>query len=273
MSLDSSLYIAALPAGTYTAGVPVPLACVKGPAVVRDGYGTPIMKRVITFASTLQGGVIGKIEIQNSNWIDSMKNFISAAGGNGAYTVFSAIGPNVQRCGDVELQPNSSFNVVFVPDETVTTTNPFDVYCLIDIDYPSVAAVANPKQEKGTPVTMGLDVALNTTSNVGTALDWTIVNVDIFKAGFKYLISNVVIGATANGSNQFGFIAINGAAGQAGLCQIIPCVVRPLGAIRLDYDYSNVFVKGPMNIEFAVVDANSAAAPETVYLEMDCIRR
>lgn len=272
MTIDSSLYHVTMPAGTYAAGVPVPMTCIKGPAVVRDGYGSAIMKRTVTFSNGIPAGFIGKVSVQNSSWIDSVKNFLSSAAGNGAYTAFSAIGPNVQRCGDVELQPNSTFVVAFVPDETVTTTGPVDIYCLIDIDYPSVAAVANPKAEKGTPVTLDLGATVTTTAP-GTALDWTVLNVDIFKAGFKYLVASVVIGATQGGSNQYGFIAINGAAGQSGLCQIIPCVVRPLGAIRLDYDYSNVFVKGPMNIEFAVVDVNGTPGTEAVHLEMDCIRR
>lgn len=272
MTIDSSLYKATLPAGTYAAGVPVPLACIKGPAVVRDGYGSAIMKRIVTFSSSIPGGFIGKIEVQNSSWIDSIKNFVASVGGNGAFTGFANIGCNVQRCGDVELQPNSTFMVAFVPDETVTTTAAVDVYCLIDIDYPSVAAVANPKAEKGTPVTLGLSTTV-TATGPGAALDWTVLNVDIFKAGFKYLIANVVIGATQGGANQYGFIAIKGAAGQSGLCQIIPCIVRPLGAIRLDYDYSNVFVKGPMDIEFAVVDLGATPGSETVHLEMDCIRR
>ncbi len=274
MTVDSSLYHAKLAAGTYTAGVPVPMSCIKGPAVVRDGYGAAIMKRIVTFSTSVQAGQVGKVSVQNSNWIDPIKNFVSSAGGNGAFTAFSAIGANVQRCGNVELQPNSTFNVAYVPDEIVTTTADVDVYALIDIDYPSVAAIANPKTENGTPVTIEYDGSV-TTSVPGTALNWAVFNVDLFKAGFKYLVANVVIGATANGSNQFGFVAISGAAGQSGLVQIIPCIVRPLGAIRLDYDYSNVFVKGPMNLEFAVVDtaSGSASAAETVHLEMDCIRR
>lgn len=273
MAIDSSLYIAPMTTGTYPAGVPIPLTCVKGPAVVRDGYGPAHMKKVISFASTIPGGFIGKVSVKNSSWIDPMKSFVAGCGGNGAFSVLSTNGPTVQNCGDVELQPNSTFEVLFVPDETITLTGDVDIYCIIDIDYPSVSAVANPKLEKGTPTTLDRAAAIATTTKPNSPLDWNVYNVDIFKAGYKYLIASAVINATANGSNQLGFIAISGAAGQAGLCQIIPCMVRPIGANRLDYDYSNVFVKGPMNLEFAVVDLNAAAAAETVHLELDCIRR
>lgn len=272
MAIDSSLYVAHITAAQYTGGVPVAMECVKGPAVVRDGYGTAVMKRITTFCTTLEG--TAKVRVQNSGWIDYMANNLAGTNSSQAFTSFSAQGPNVQSCGNVELQPNSDFTVSFVPDETITYSGEIDVYCLIDIDYPSVSAVANPKTENGAPVTIEYTNTV-TTSIRGADLDWAAFNVDLFKAGYRYLLVNPCIVANANGANQFGFIAISGAAGQSGLSQIIPCIVRPSGAMRLDYDYSNVFVKGPMTLEFAVVDNTSgaSAATESVYLELDCIRR
>lgn len=274
MTVDSSLYAVTVAPGTYNKGVGIPLACIKGPAVVRDGYGSAIMKRVVTFATKIDAGVVGKISIKNSSWIDAMQNFAASANANNFAAAFAPNGPNVQRCGDVELQSNSTFTVEFVPDETVTTTQTMDFYCLIDIDYPSVAAVSNPKEEKGTPVTLSYDANV-TTSVIGTPLNWSTYNVDIFKAGYRYLMVSLALGATQGGTSQVGFVAISGAAGQSGLSQIIPSFARPLGSTRLDYDYSNVFVKGPMNIDIAVIDNTNGAssAAEDVHLEIDTIRR
>lgn len=272
MTVDSSLYSLNLAAGTYTAGEKYAMTLIKGPAVVRDGYGAAVMKRITTFSTTVSN--VGMVSVQNSSWIDPVKNLVGSVASDQINTAFAQISPNLQRCANVQLQPNSSWTVIWECKTTMTIQSAIDVYCMIDIDYPSVAAVANPQEEDGTPCT--IEYAATITDTVrGDPLNWQEFNVDLFKAGYRYLISSIVMGTGDNGTTQFGFIAISGAAGQAGLCQILPCSVRPLGAMRPYYDYSNIFVKGPMNIQIAVVDNTSgaSAATEDVFIEMDCIRR
>lgn len=264
MAIDTTLFQAIVPAGSYTAGDKIPMQVVRGPAVVRDGYGEAIMKRIVTLEDGA-GQPQGLVHIKNSNWIDEMINFAIPQGG----TALADNSPALQRCGDIDLQPNSSWQVDYEIVETMTTTSAFSVFALIDIDYPSVTAVQNPKEQTGAPVTIYNEYNM-TTSAYGTALTWADYNVDIFKAGYRYLLAQVGARCPATGAH-IGFFSIHGAAGQSGLERIIPFVAGSIGALRYGLDYSTPMVKGPMTLSIAVTA--SAAGASVSRMELDFIRR
>lgn len=266
MAIDSMLYACSIANGTTLAvGDVIPLALIRGPNVVRDGYGSAIMKRVFTCADTLTAN--GHVSVKNQNWIDELDNTVPQA----STTALAVNSSSVQRCGDVELQPNSSFAVNYVVDAPITTTGAMDVFVLIDIEYPSVNAVRDPKTETGAPMSIVRRDNVNHTA-VGSATTavWTTYNVDIFKAGFRYLLAEMGFRSFAAGAS-LGFFSISGASGQNGLERIIPVVTSPSGALRYDIDYSTPLVKGPMNVNY--LSMATAGGSSQVVTELDFIRR
>lgn len=266
--IDSTLFAVDLPAGTYTAGQKIPMNPIRGPAVVRDGYGQAKLKQVITFATSSYISFGSHVDFKNSNWNDSQKNLINSANGNQQLTLLAKTSPALQKCGDVELQPNSSFDVNVVIGETVTTTAANTVLLLMDIDYPSVQAVSNPADETGMPVTiMRNDTVTITADGSAATTVWTTVNVDEFKAGYRYLLAQCGL-VCATG--LLGFVAFSGAPSMNGLTRIIPALPKTGANARLELDYSTALVKGPMDISYAVFGTAGTAA---TILECDYIRR
>lgn len=266
--IDSILFAADIPAGSYAAGTTIPLNVIRGPSVVRDGYGTAVLKQVIVMSSysAIIGGTY--VKFKNSNWNDDLKTMLASVNGNQAQTFFSKVSPVIQKGGDTELQPNSSFEVNLVIPYAATTNDPTSVFCLIDIDYPSVSAVANPRDEKGLPVSIMREDTVTAVAHGDAAnLIWTTINVDEFKAGYRYLLAQV--GMTDN-TNLLGFVAFSGAPSMNGLVRIIPVIPRMVAASRIELEYSTPLVKGPMNIEYAVM---GTAGTCLEYLECDYIRR
>ena len=80
MAIDSTLMAAKIPAATYAIGDRVPLAVIRGPAIVRDGYGAAKLKRIFTGATTSTVPFI--IKVKNSNWVDEMSNLAAGASDN-----------------------------------------------------------------------------------------------------------------------------------------------------------------------------------------------
>ena len=60
MALDSSLFAAQIPAGTYAIGDRIPLVCIRGPAVVRSGYGTALLKKIFTVGTAAPFKIVVK---------------------------------------------------------------------------------------------------------------------------------------------------------------------------------------------------------------------
>lgn len=267
--IDSMLYRLQAPAGTYNAGEQYPLTLVDGPAVVRDGYGTAVLKNVFTIADG-EPMSPSLITIKNQNWVDSMSNLVSTAGGNGIYSILSENGPCMQRGGDMQLQPNSAFTVVFSPVNAVTTTTDTDIWCLIDIDYPQVAAISDPRNETGAPVSIVRQDAV-TINAFGAAANWDTYSVDDFKAGYRYLLAQVGSDAETVAQTTLGFIKIHGAAGQNGLAQIIPVCPRFAGTMRFHLSYATPMTKGPMLISYMFFALT--AGTDTAVTEFDYIRR
>lgn len=257
MAIDTSMFAAAIPAAAYTKGQVVTLGNVRGPAIVRDGYGAAYLKRVMAGCTNPNSaGIIrGHITIKNSNWVDSLSNLLMAPN-NVALAENSS---NIQKGHDAPLTPNSGWEVTFTFDEAVTTTAATDVFALIDVDYPSVQAVQNPREAKGLPVTTMRDDTIAVAAYGGlSSAAWTTFNIDILKAGSKYLL--VELGSYINGA-AIAFISISGAAGQNGLERIIPAVVNNLGNLRFLLDYSTPLVKGPMNLNYLAIGGSAGSAP------------
>lgn len=268
--IDSILYGVDVPAGTYTAGQTLPLNVIKGPSVVRDGYGEAKLKQVFIASTTGVGAAGSYVEFKNANWNDSLKSMLASVYGNQSYTILAKTSPALQKCGDTGLQPNSAFDVNLVISSGVTTTADFSVFCLVDIDYPQVQAVANPAEQEGLPVTIIRNDTITTTlDGAAASMTWNNVNVDEFKAGYRYLLAQV--GLYAGSTTSIGFVAFSGAPSMNGLVRIIPVIPRFAVACRLALDYSTPLVKGPMNIEYAVMD--STAQSVATVLECDYIRR
>lgn len=259
MAIDTTLFRAIIPAATYAVGDKIPLGVIRGPAVVRDGYGRAVLKRVFCVQN---GGVFGHVEIKNSNWVDSLSN-ITPGYNNVILTPNSSA---IQPGHDCELQPNSSWDVTLVFDGAATIANALDVFAMIDIDYPAVQAIANPLQATGTPTSNVRADSIAVSAVAATTLAWTTYNVDILKAGYRYLMSSCQFRCTA----PIGFLSISGAAGQNGLERIIPIMPNSAGNLRYLLDYSTPLVKGPFNINYLAV---GTAGTETAVLEIDWVKK
>lgn len=266
MALDSSLYAAQIPAATYAVGDVIQLGCIRGPAVVRSGYGAAYLKKV--FTATTNSTASFKIVVKNSNWVDEMSNL-------GQSINDSALDENstsIQRGHDCPLTPNSSWQVTAVCTTAGTEANNSMCFALIDIDYPSVAAIKNPRVEAGVPVT--IDETKTITATAATAAPTTIVwntdSYDVFKAGSRYLLDQVGI-RDGSGVAIVGFLEISGAAGQNGLTRIVPCRPGSTAGIKYLIDYATPLVKGPMNISLAVIGGSGGSM--SIYFYTDWVKR
>lgn len=262
MAIDSTLFSAEIPAATYAAGDRISMEVIRGPAVVRDGYGPAYLKKI--FSMTSAQGISGHVEFKNSNWVDMAANITP----NPSTVVLSSNSNGIQPGHDSPLTPNSGWDVVFIVDVGGTTATAADVFGLIDVDYPSVQAVADPRNAKGTPCsTIRIDNITGTAAGSSSAMVWTTYNVDILKAGYRYLMSSAYFN-TSGGA--IGFFTVSGAAGQAGLERIIPVIPNNLSNLRYVLDYSTPLVKGPFNINYAIVGPTTTI-PAT--LEIDWVKK
>lgn len=266
MAIDTSMFGVNIPAGTYAKGDVIALKNLRGPAIVRDGYGEARLKRIFcgTSSSASSALIRGHCVVKNSNWIDSISNLCTPP-------IAIALAENasgIQRGHDAILTPNSGWEVSYVFDEAVTTTTATDAYCLIDVDYPRVQAVQNPRESVGVPMSLMRDDTV-TISALGSleSATWTTFNIDVLKAGFRYLL--VELGSYIPNST-IAFVSLSGAAGQNGLERIIPSVSGILGTMRYLLDYSTPLVKGPMNLNYLVLGTAGTSAAIT---EMDWVKR
>lgn len=263
MAIDSTLFVASIPAAAYAVGDVIRMGVIRGPAVVRDGYGDAYLKRI--FSITNAPAMVGHVVIKNSNWVDEVDNITPTIGN----TALASNSSGIQSGHDAKLQPNSGWEVAYVIDAAITTTSAADVAAIIDIDYPKVQAVANPKQAQGTPASnVRRDAYTVTATGSSPALVWTTYNVDILKAGYRYLLASTYFRG-ANSTN-IGFFSISGAAGQSGLERIIPVLPNTTLNLRYDIDYSTPLVKGPFNINYAAL---GTAGADTAVLEIDWVKR
>lgn len=267
--IDSTIFAVDIPAGTYAAGQKIPLNVIRGPSVVRAGYGKAILKQVMMFTTSSMISAGTYFEFKNANWNDTLKTLaVSAGSAPQSLTILSRTSPAIQRCGDTELQPNSSFEVNLVIGSSITTTTATTAILLMDIDYPSVAAVANPRNEEGMPVSIvRSDSVAVTADGAAASMVWTTYNVDEFKAGYRYLLAQI---GAYNTAAMVGFVEFSGAPSMNGLVRVIPVIPSAGAAARMELEYSTPLVKGPMNISYAAL---GTAGTVTMPLECDYIRR
>ena len=267
MAIDSSMFAAPLAAGSYAAGDTIKLANIRGPSVVRDGYGAAYLKRIFTVATSAvaTAQIIGHVVVKNSNWVDEVANIVAPP----ETIALADTSSNIQRGHDAPLTPNSGWDVTFVVDEAKTTTTATDVVCVIDVDYPSVQAVQNPRDAKGVPATnIRNDTVTVNAYGTSNAAVWTTFNIDILKAGYKYLL--VELGGYLD-TAAITFVSMSGAAGQQGLERIIPVTTPNLSRMRYLLDYSTPIQKGPMNLNY--LPFGSTAGTDTITCELDWVKR
>lgn len=269
--IDSTLFGADLPAGTYTKGDKIQLKCVSGPANVRSGRGAAILKNITSgMLGSIAGSVtLWRISVKNSDWIDTADNFTAVINAATALDVRSGCNNFGHDC---DLTPNSNWVVEAECLFTITTTIANSIFALIDVDYPQVSSIINPAKLKGNPTAIVHDSTTETANAAGslTTAAWSVRNVDVFKAGYKYAldkVENITDGATV------GFLSICNAAGMAGLARIIP-IVSNAEAIKQTIDYASVLVKGPMDIKTMYFDNNTGAgfSIPAAYMILDYVK-
>lgn len=271
MAVDSTLFMADIPAGTYSTGDTITLSVKSGPAVVRSGRGTALLKRLTV-------GIIGsasgstsywKISVRNSDWIDDMASLTAPL--TNATALDERCGA-IQRGNDCPLTPNSSWIVTATCVYGNTTTVDNSMYALLDIDYPSVSSIIDPDNLPGIPTSIESDAVSQTCAALGTSAShtWTTVNVDIFKAGYEYALQKLEIMGPV--STIAGFVALSNAAGMAGLCRIMPIANGSVN-IRNKVEYASKLVKGPMDIQYMLFENSGTAATENVSLLLDFVKR
>lgn len=268
MAIDTSMFAGVIPAATYTAGDVVTLSNIRGPKIVRDGYGAAKLKRIMCMDTATGAASVWKIIVRNSNWVDEMSNIAVPVSSE---TLLSNTSGAVQSGNDCALVKNSGWEVTAVCIAGATDANPHDLICLIDIDYPAVAAVQNPREVQGTPVTIdgaSYPVTVTATGSVETAAVWTSTNVDFLKAGYRYLLVEAAARPNALASSIV-FVSISRAAGQAGLERIIPSKGSFIG-MKYVMDYSTPLLKGPMDINIMAV---GTAASGTAYAYFDFVKK
>lgn len=269
--IDSTLFGASIPAGTYTRGDVVPLSLIDGPSVVRSGRGAALLKRLtVGMMINASGSVTGwEIHVKNSDWVDDM---ISLAAPLRELTALDEKSGTIQRGNDCPLTPNSSWEVYAVCHTGGTTTVGNSIFALLDIDYPSVSSIINPDTLPGIPTS--IKDTKSTTSGQGpniTAAVWQVQNVDFFKAGYEYALQKVELVGVGLALN--GFIALSNAAGMAGLKRIMPIASNPAN-IRNKVEYASKLVKGPMDISLMLFDnSGTASTGNTTDLILDFVKR
>lgn len=257
--IDSSLFYAEIPAGTYSPGDVVQLSIKDGPANVRSGRGSAILKRMMGFIVTEKSGAASywRIHIKNSDWIDDA---IVTTGDLSAATILDQHSGSVRIGNNSSLTPNSSWQVYAECIMASTTTIKNGIFALIDIDYPQVAAVTDPDALIGLPASIPYtaNVQGNAPGDVATAA-WNVFNVDIFKAGYQYALQEIGMFSPTTGGDPRGFIKISNAAGMSGLSRIVPVSAAPVG-IKETIEYASLLVKGPMDISYMIFNSGAASA-------------
>lgn len=250
MAIDSTLWFADVPAGAYSVGDIVPLSVKAGPMNVRSGRGQAILKNIVV-GTTTGSAPFWKVHIKNSNWVDDVQSF---AGQLNQPTSFASDSGLVQSGSNDVLFPNSGWDVWAECIIGGTSTADASIFALVDLDYPSVSAVADPSLISGIPTSIEQTVSVPVYAN-GNAKNatWSVVSVDYFKAGFVYCLSAIEM----IGNAQLMFVGLSNAAGMGGLTRIVP-LNNSIYGIRHRIAYSSRLVKGPMDVKFMAFGTTSA---------------
>lgn len=268
--IDSSLFGVDLPAGTYAVGDVVQLGIIDGPAVVRSGRGAAILKRMTagTLINASGSSTVWKVYAKNSDWVDPMMSVTASIRETTALDERSGC---VQSGNNCPLTQNSSWQVWAECVAGGTTTVANSIFCLIDIDYPSVSSIIDPYTLTGIPATLELDntIGIHASGTLATGA-WARQNVDIFKAGYEYALQKLEF-ITAAPSQ--GFVSISNAAGMGGLKRIMP-VASNVVNIRDKIEYASKLVKGPMDVSVIMFsNTGTAVTGASIDVVMDFVKR
>lgn len=268
MAIDSTLFAVDIPAGTYTVGDVVPLVCTDGPANVRSGRGAAKLKSICTFKCS-QNNPYWRIHVKNSDWIDEVLSFTAPGTATGSVTIFDDESGVNQSGHDCNLTPNSGWQIYAECILGGTSTGADSVFCLIDIDYPEVGGVTDPKKAVGFPTSISYDVGAQPVNAIGSGISatWNTKSVDYFKAGYRYVLDALEFTC---GNSTIGFVAFSNAAGMGGLTRIIP-VTSNMAAIRYSIKYSSVLVKGPMEVKLKLFQ--TSAGSENIVMSHDYVKQ
>ena len=271
MAIDSSLFGADIPAGTYAAGDVVQLKNIAGPAVVRSGRGAAILKRITV-------GILGdataatshwKIRVKNSDWIDPATSLTTPL--TSVVSMDERSG-NCQSGCDCPLTPNSSWTVEAECTIGTTTTVANSIFALIDTDYPSVSSITDPDRLQGIPTSLEHTNASTAGNALGTLTSaaWQVFNEDIFKAGYEYALQKMEM--TGRNYALAGFVSLANAAGMGGLQRIIPICNVP-GTIKNTIEYATKLQKGPMDIKYMMFTNSGTSVTDHATIVMDFVKR
>lgn len=268
--LDVSLFGATIPAGTYAAGDVVQLKNIDGPAIVRSGRGAAYLKRITAGMLISASGSVTywKVHVKNSDWIDPAANLTAALDAVAALDPQSGAVQDGQNC---PLTPNSSWEVYAVCTYGGTTTIANSIFCTIDVDFPSVSSIVNPRALVGFPTTISNDVTTDLLAPDIESAHWTTVNLDMFKAGYEYALVKPELRTVGGGAT--GFIKLSNAAGMGGLSRIIPiCSIS--ANLRNNIEYASKLVKGPMDISVMLFSTTGTAVTgATADVMLDFVKR
>lgn len=253
--LDTTIFGASLPAGTYAVGDVVELKCIDGPANVRSGRGAAILKRISAFIMINASGssTQWEVSVQNSDWVDPVINMTSYLSDATALDKQSGSVQDGQNC---VLTPNSSWKVVATCITGATTTIGNSILCAVDVDYPSVASIVDPTSLVGIPATLRDTLSITLQAADIESAVWHGHSVDIFKAGYEYALVKAELKTGNNAAT--GLIKISDAAGMMGLSRAIPTAAAA-SAIRNFIEYSSKLVKGPMTISYMLFSPTGSA--------------
>lgn len=269
MAIDTTLYVADLPARVYTIGEIIPLTVKAGPSAVRQGYGTPVLKEINTGFINHSTVNVNAFEfvIQNSNFIDPIINGPSSLG---SLLGLDPQAKGVQSGNNCQLEPNSTWNVYAKVIQAVTLGTAHSIFATIDVDYSAVGAVRDPQLEEGIPTSIEYAIAGTINADgAAAAAQWDVVNVDAFKPGYKYLLQRgSVHGATASGFS--GFVAFANAAAMSGLSRIIP-MFAAASALCKHIKFASAETKGPMDIKLMMFA--DTAGSDTFGIVADYVKR
>ena len=266
--LDVSLIGATIPAGTYAVGDVVQLKCIDGPSVVRSGRGAAMLKRITTgiLIDASGSGTNWKVHVKNSDWIDDAASNTAPLDGMVSLDAQSGCVQDGQNC---PLTPNSSWEVWAECIYGGTTTIDNSVYLTIDVEFPSVASIVDPRSLVGFPTTISNIITADLQKADIQAAKWTVVNVDMFKAGYQYALVKPELRVSAP---AVGFIKLSNAAGMAGLNRIIP-IASSTKNLRNNIEYASKLVKGPMDISLMLFSTTgSAVSGATADVMLDFVK-
>jgi len=240
---DNVLFAVNVPAGT-AAGTVLPLSRVYGIENVRQGYGTARLKsvRALYTATYASGKTPVKINIKNSNWIESAGLIAQKLSEETALNRDSLA---FMRGRDKVLMPNTSWMIEAEFSEQAVAGV---VWVLLEIEYSDVPGIDTEKLA-GSPV---MKTCKNATVAGSANVPVSIGTFDNLLQGTTYVLSEVSSPSFSAGEGG-AFLIVEGFSNQKGLTRIFPIKATGLtdqidGSVYLTKQTYNLSVIAPVAI-------------------------